>query len=375
MKSLAVTPRIIELIKANSGAEVREETIRVFETTAVSTRPLNKVGSIFNKARMSEATLRAMADYVNGGGMVPLHTLHMQKAELPVGRVFHAEVVGLEDGEFELRSLFYLPASDTKLVEDIELGVIGEVSIGAVSASMLCSECGWDYRGEDATFLNFIDHTCANGHVVGENGVHLRLNGLERWLELSLVSIGASPDAKIKSRARALLGSAEVEKLAAAGKHPDMTVVFASTQVERIEEVDVAEIMTAISDQAVKLAAVENDLAAAQTSAADLTTQLTAAKARVTELEAELAAKSAAVEIEPEVAEFLKVAAKEALVASGSAENAPEGLVACVSAIQAAKVKLHTLPVGGVAASATVDTTKVAPAASRYSSFKISEKK
>src|SRR5680860_1334153 len=143
-KQLDVTDEMLEQIRFVADSDVTADDIVVFEATAVNTLPLNKTGSIFENARITRATLTHMAESVNSKNeSVPLHTLHLQGDELPVGKVFHAYVQDLADGQAELRAHFYLARSESKLIEKMNLGILDEVSIGLKSKELLCSKCGW----------------------------------------------------------------------------------------------------------------------------------------------------------------------------------------------------------------------------------------
>lgn len=233
-KQVEVSPAMLEQINAIADADLTAEEVVVFEATAAGTAPISKVGSIWNEARITRATLEEMALKLNTKAeSVPLHTLHLQGDELPVGRVFNGFLNDTEMGETELRVHFYLPKSEAAMIEKINLGIVDETSIGMQPQAMLCSECGWDYRGDEADFDNFWDRTCLNGHTIGESGHHLILAGVEHWTELSLVSRGASRNAKIHGRAKAQMSQEQTERLAASGLNPGHVTLFASPTKEK----------------------------------------------------------------------------------------------------------------------------------------------
>jgi hypothetical protein len=229
-KSVPITPRIQNLITKNNGGEaVDYGNIVVFEASVLNTRPLTKPGSIFDQGRVSDDTLKQMATYLNSGGFVPLQTLHPNGDELPLGRFFYGEVLPstLGDGSSELVCLFYLPRTDDN-VQKLENGIIDEVSVGFVGQQLLCSQCGWDYRSPDATLVNFFDRICENEHTLGTDGTYLKINGLDRWTETSLVSKGAAHNAKIMGRTKQRLGQ-DYERLAASGIAPEQILLTATT--------------------------------------------------------------------------------------------------------------------------------------------------
>lgn len=297
-KAIDVTPEIAAQIEKITGASVEAASIVVFEAAAFSTKPLTKRGSIFDKATPETSMLFAMADALNNGTQsVPLQTLHQQNSELPIGKVFAASIAPQADGSTTLKAMFFIPASDTATIEKINLGVIDEVSVGVTSAHMNCSACGWDYMGDGATFDSLWTQTCGNGHVIGENGVHLTLSGLDRWMELSLVSRGASEQPKILSRAKALLSSEDYQRMAAAGTPAEAICLFISTPMETPEMSDNTEVMA----QLVALAAQVSALTTSAAEAEALRIQLAAAQAELVESKAAEAVLIAAAAVQPPV--------------------------------------------------------------------------
>lgn len=288
-KSVKIAPEIEAKILANTGEQIDTSTITVFETVAASTRPISKRGSIFDKARATKQMLEAMANFVNvDKGFVPMHTHHLQAEEMPIGRVFAAQVVQTLDGSYDLLAMFYLPNTETDFINKINLGVIDEVSIGAASQKMLCNKCGFDFRGESASFEHLWSHTCENGHVMGEDGAYLILDGLERWMELSLVSKGASNNAKILGRTKQVMGKEAYDRLAASGVAPEAVILFST--VSRSNSMEIEKLIGDLTD--LKAAAIQKDskITELTTVNASLTTEVSTLKGKVTEVEAQLTA-------------------------------------------------------------------------------------
>jgi hypothetical protein len=223
-KNVPVTDQMLAQISTLSGVSVAAADIVVFDATAASTRPITKRGSIFDGATMTKAMLDEMAVILNSGTQsVPLHVSH-DTYDLPIGKVFQASVEPSPDGSFDLRTLFYLPAEETELVKNINLGLTNEVSVGVQSKQMICSTCGWDYIGAGNNAMYLWDRTCPNEHTIGVDGNHLVMSGVDLWTELSLVSRGASAQARIHGQSEAIQ-----QRLAASGISPAATMLFASS--------------------------------------------------------------------------------------------------------------------------------------------------
>ena len=387
MKSIPIDANIESHIRSHFGGDAPAfNDIVVFEATVLSTRPLDKDGTIWERARNTRATLAEMAEWVNGGNQVPLHTNHLQGYEMPVGRFFYGEVFDLPDGHSELRALFYLPKSETKFISDIETGVIQALSVGISHKAILCSECGWDYLSEESDYVNLIERVCANGHEIGKDGVHAVGAGLKKWRETSLVSLGASKDAAIHSRSKTRLTPAQQIRLAASDGSKDITLVATIKSDPEELEMDLSALVEKVEKGAVELNAAQTALKASQT-------ELQASQARVAELEAALqeaesklsanaeasakteeltASLTAATEASETALTFLQDQAVKALVASGTTNpEAPKTIADCISAIETSGKLLANLFAGAGNSVAADAGTGVSGTPSTLAAFKV----
>lgn len=358
-KHIEITDEILAQIEQVTSTTVLAEDIVVFEAAAFSTAPLSKPGSIFHGARASRALLEEMMNALNlNEQAIPIHTMHMQSIELPVGRAFHASIRDEPNGDAILIVMFYLPKDDP-LVAKINLSVLDEVSVGVKPVSGLCSKCGFDYFGADADFEHLYSQTCENDHVLGQDGTHLKLVGLDRWMELSLVSRGASNKPKILSRTKQLLEQGDYDRIAASGKPVEAMVLFTSTNMEIPEmPTDITPVLEALTV---------------------LTTKVDAMEAK---LNAEPAAPVVVEPVVPAVVEA-DTAAVDALNAQLAAANAQIADLEAAAAAAAAKepaviepvVAPADLPVGGLAASAITDAKGMTPVPTGPSAFKTNRKR
>ncbi len=318
-KRLDITPKIkAALLKATDGA-VDGTTVAVFETISLNTKPLSKKG-LFDKGVVTETTLKQMVDAVNSGAAVPLHVMHDQAGNLPVGKTFLGEMFSDQNGLPELRSLFYVPLDKPSIVSDLENDVINEVSVGLGTKHINCSECGWDFLSEESTFYNLYNGMCKNEHEVGVDGVHVILNGLDRWYEQSLVSIGAANGAKIQSRTKALMGQDTYDKLAASGHPPELTTLFANSSLKKATTMDLEKLNASYIAASVELGSTKQVVTNLTAERDGLKTELTAATGKVTSLEAEVATlKTAAANFAATDAAKLKTEADAAKVTAEKA--------------------------------------------------------
>lgn len=226
-KRIHVTPKIQAAIRAGVGdPELNTDNLPVFESRSLTSEPITKRGTLFHGGRFTPATLQEMADSINKpGGAIPLQVMH-DTGVLPVGKIFQGKTNQMENGETEVRTLFFISPSETKLIADVENSVIDEVSVQVLPNHIFCSECNFDFLGADSDFSNIYTLTCNEEHTIGENGVFARLVGLNSWKETSLVNTGAAKNPKILARAKQSLGK-EAETLAASGK-PLEAILFQS---------------------------------------------------------------------------------------------------------------------------------------------------
>lgn len=358
-KAIDATAEILAQIERVTGTAVAAEDIVVFEAAVANTRPLNKMGSIFHEGRISEDTLRQMAEALNSGQeSVPLHTLHAQGYELPIGKVFQGEVIRAADGEAELRAMFYLPRSEASMVEKINLGIIDEVSVGVKSKALLCSKCGFDYFGSDATFENLYSQTCENDHTVGVDGTHVKLSGLDKWMELSLVSRGAASKPKILGRTKQVMAKETYDRIAADGLPPEAVVLFTASDDKKDDDLMDPEVKAQLDAFGAQLDEIKA-LVAAMAPKEPTAEELAAAEAAAAEAEAAaLAAAEAEAAATAEISE--QDAALKAELDAAKARIAELEAAAPAPKPEETTIDVSGIPVGGVAASAVEDAQKPA---------------
>lgn len=349
-----MTSELSARIKAAVGEDVDISGFAVFETIALNTRPLpGKDGSLFEDARVSALTLRQMADSINGGNHLPLVSNH-DLSEEPKGRVFYAEVHLSEEGDPELRALFYLDSTEERLIAKLNAGSLDEVSVSFLASQILCSECSFDYRGEEATFDNLLDRTCNNGHEIGTDGVHVRLIGLAVFTELSLVSRGAADKPKIVGRSQSKL-AAPLQQLAAKGFEVDRLYCQASRGEENV---DLKELVTQLTDTKVELATRDATITtltgerdAARTDLAAAVARAEAAETKVTELEAAAPAEDDTAELTAAREVLADIFTKLAVAAGEENPSAPESIADLKAGIEKHQAAVTAMiPVGGAGA-------------------------
>ena len=361
-KRLEMTDQIKQRIAASAGPEVDPDKVVAFETIAANTLPLNKKGSLFHQGRISPETLALMSGVPAKGG-VPLHTVHNQGGELPVGKVFYSDVMPTNDGGMELRSQFYLPVGQAALIEGLDTGVVDEVSVGVRPTQILCSACNYDYAAPEASIMNILNQCCPDGHTVGKDGAHVVMKGLDRWLELSLVSRGAADKPKVVGRTKALLGDARFNELVASGVSPDATTLFGTvTKDENMSNIDVDKLVANLAAETGKTAVLTAEKGTLTAQLAEVNTKLAAAEKQVVDLTA--AAGEPGVKLAAEVEKSAKLQADidaavafmtENLKASNVAlgkkvedKDLPKDIAGLTAALSEATVSVHKfVPVGG----------------------------
>lgn len=276
MKQVEKTPEIIAKLRRSLGAELDVDKVAVFEAIALNSLPLRKRHPLYNGARVDRNLLLEMANDVVRESK-PVQIQH-DTSPLPIGRVFHGEVVeGLGGGE--LRVLFTVDKTEEKEIQKIEAGSVDQVSVSVLPKHIYNSVSGFDYLGADATFEHVWTGTDPDGNTIGEDGVYGRMVGLDAWFEMSLVGQGGANNARIVSRDASHFGSS-FQKLAASGVDPNALVLVAST---RNESMDLKELVEKLTASAVELSQKTSEVET-------LTATVAARDARITELEAQVAA-------------------------------------------------------------------------------------
>lgn len=352
MKQKSHTPFITGLLKKTLGSDSDHGNIPVFEVVATSSRPLKKKG-LYQNAVLSTLTLAQMAQWI-AREPIPLMMDHNMEGT-PKGKFFYAEMRA-DDGVPELRGLMYIDPTEIDLVNKANLGTLDETSVGFLPSSIKCSACGFDYMAalKEDNYEPLVTLTCDKGHKLGTNGVHSVVDGIEDFMELSLVSRGAAPYSKIIGNDNAKLGE-HIEKLAASGYDVSDLYLTASAS-EGENKVDITELVAQLSDVKAEKITLSAEIAAANAKA-------TAAEARVAELEAELETAKAELEAAKEAVapsedaealqasrDFLGKQYVAVLAAAGETDvEAPESVKEMIEGIEAHRAKLSAiLPVGGV---------------------------
>lgn len=395
MKELDITPAMeASIYRVNGNQRIDLSKIAVFESRSLNTRPLRRRTGLFAKAITRKNVLDEMAAFLNASDEgIPLHIMHNTEL-LNVGRLFEARVDQARDGEWELTSVFYIPRSEAELIERINTGVTDQVSIGIQGQRLLCSHCDFDYRQGD--MMNLMSLTCDEGHEIGVGGVHLYIDGLDQWMEQSIVDTGAAGGARIVNKENAHSQARDDFYRMAAKSHQNdhqtYTPLIANLNEILSEEkptVDKAELETllkaAFAEQNesvdAKLAAKDEEIAAAVERA-------DAAEARVAELEAAAAAEPAAekvAELEAAletatsalatVTTFLKDQATKAQVAAGvKTPVEPETIEASIEVIEGSGRTLAGLFAKEETEKKNLGERKPAPVVANFNAFKRNDK-
>lgn len=235
-KEIEMTDELLMKFKNKFGEDADTSNFYMFECRALSTEPVHQ-GTIYDGATVDSGILAAMADKINNSDEnIGIHIMH-NDFDLNIGRLFSARLGVSENGHNELFATCALLRNEENksIIEKIENNILDEVSVQFLAEHAYCSECHWDYMGEDASFENWWDKTCANGHTVGFDGCHLELEGLANFSEISVVNRGAAKNPKILSqKKRTLFNEGELMSLAASGKAPEFLVATFNNKLENV---------------------------------------------------------------------------------------------------------------------------------------------
>lgn len=363
MKQVQKTQSIVDQLRASYGPAANIDDLAVFKITALNSLPLRKSSGLYKGAVATVEFMAQMAASANAES-VPINAIHGdQNVNGVVGRLFAAQVSGAElDG---------LVAIDGKTHPDIvtkmDNGTIDQVSVGVLPSALQCSSCGWDFLGSEATFDNVWTATCGNDHVIGTDGVHANLTGLDLFYELSLVPMGAARGARIVDPAT---HSEPLRMAAAAMGGTAFAVELSATPKDT--NVDPKEFIAAISAGATENAALTASVAAKDVELTAVAAELVAAKATIVTLEAAAAeaAKGELATVQAELVaaqalvagavEHLTGEAKKILTACGVTDHStiPTDVAALTALIDEKRGQFAAaIPAGGRAASSVGDIT------------------
>jgi hypothetical protein len=379
VKQIDLTADLQAKIQTAVGEDVDPSGFAVFEAIALNSSPLpGKRGTLFEGAVATPLTIVQMAQSINGGKHIPLMADHNMSGQ-PYGRVFEAGVDFANDGASELRILFYVDGTEPKLIAKINAGSLDEVSVQFLASQLLCSECEFDYLGDTAISENVWTRTCDNGHVIGTDGVHIRMVGLNQFMETSLVATGASKNPKIVGRSQSKLSPTTSMRLAARGFEVD-ALVFQGSRGEEQSTVDLKELNAALIDEKVKVITLSGERDAGTKVITTLTAERDALAGQVTSLTAELATATAAVAAAPDATAVVEGTAALAFLGEiyskvlvAAKQEVPAELPKTVAELKAG-IEEHTakltaiLPIGGVAVGVSADDD-TNTAEKDYSSF------
>lgn len=367
-KKVTLTPEIETQLRTSLGDPAFDGSkVSIFEARSLSTEPIQRKGGFYNQAQTSVGTLTKMAAQVNApGGAIPLQIMH-ETDILPVGKTFAAKLVDeVETGVTALHTLFFVPNDQTDLLSKLDNAVVDEVSVGFLAEKALCSECNFDYFGEDSSIMNMLMLECENEHAIGQDGVHVNLIGLKDFAELSLVGRGAAKNPKILARAKQAMSEDKMKALAAASGKPVEAMYFTGNyKMDKpqgdlpMDSKELMAVLTAKSDEAagfkVELTATKGEVTTLTATNVQLTADLVAKTAEFEALKAastgntEIAAKLTAAEATSkelkDVTEKLLPHVKAALAASGVAETdlSEKSITELVSLVEEKGLKLHQI--------------------------------
>jgi len=379
MNQIEKTESILARLRQSLGEGIDVASLRVYEAIALNTRPLRKSHPLYRGSRAERSLLLEMAAALALESR-PMQIQH-EADPLPIGRVFHGEVVdrGMES---ELRVLFFLDPTATEEVTKIEAGSVDQVSVSILPRQILSSASGFDFLGADATFEHVISGTDPDGNTIGENGVYGRLIGLDKFFELSLVGMGGAQNARIVSRDQSHFGSS-YQKLAASGVDPNALVLVAST---RIDTMDLATLVAQLTDTKVELSTKSSEVTTLTAAVADRDARIATMQTQLAEAgdaATALAAKDGEVTVAKADADAAKTelsaavtalqgVAKTVLAAAGKVGAEVPATVAEIEALitEATDALAASLVAGGRSKDATTDAEKITPAAN-LSAFRV----
>lgn len=203
----SVSDSDLAIINSMTRREFAAEELYIFPVMCCDTR-LDRDHDRFTKEALDQ-----MASMAKG---VTVIFDHWWTARGQTARLYKAEVRKAEDGEHELLAWAYMPINDKtqEVIDDLDAGILKEVSVGFSYTDLKCSVCGDSYYGGDCIHLR--------GRVYDGNPAFTYILGVSDWYELSFVAVPAQPRAGVEkswrqeqedAKKKRLGGGNEVDKV------------------------------------------------------------------------------------------------------------------------------------------------------------------
>lgn len=216
-KRVEIDDRLKEQIAAKCGSDVDITQFVAYQARLVSTEPLSQ-NSIFDKAVLSPETLLDMEKIAND----PLENVTMQvmhdSSVLPVGRLIVTRAVDeFETAARALYGTFIVSTTHPDLISKLDSGIIDEVSVAIKGKKMICSACEKDFyeADEEKQFIGSYFGTCPHCEAKLGKEAHLKIEGVDRFSEVSLVNRGAAHHPKILDKSKQLSLAASSKQIKA----------------------------------------------------------------------------------------------------------------------------------------------------------------
>lgn len=359
VKRVELTDTVRKYIQDKCGTGVDFNQLAVYQCRGISTEPISQ-DTLYDKGTLTREALSDMEQLINDPlNNVSIQAMHVT-SELPQGKVFHAEVVDENNATSALYTLFGVSTEHPDIINKVDNGIIDEVSFGFRPKAILCSECGKNFMDEDVTFMDIIEGHCPEcGAYMGKDGAHVKVPGIEKVSELSLVNRGAARHAKILDSVYQMAMSEDTSSvtLTKEGMKNDLLTLNLCSTISK-EEVDMTpEEITAAIEAA--MSAQKDEQNALQSTIASLGEEKKALEEAKQALENEKAALAqekadleTALEEAKNKAEEIKGAfdaeIQKVLVAAGLSETVPAELEEKLELLKKAHLTLANIPVDGV---------------------------
>lgn len=332
MKQVPLTDSLRQKL-TSLGADASK--VAVFEATALNTLPVRKNHPLYKGGVHTRGFLQSMMSALNEESL-PLQTQH-DSEPLPIGRVFLGEVLDNAQGGSELRVLFWVDQTHQATIDLINNGTVDQVSVSTLPKAAVCSKCGFNFLGEDASFDNIWTGTCPDDHTMGKDGAHVIMDQLDRWFELSLVGQGGIQGARIST-------SADARLVADGSAASFLTLSVSSADLVRPLEkpkMDIDKLVNDLSDTRAQVIVLNNEKTSLVAERDAVRTDLSAKDAEVSRLTARVAELEATNTASVTATAALADIAKHVLTISGRVSDAvPEKVEDIVTLVKGTKLSI-----------------------------------
>lgn len=245
VETKSISSEDLAIINSLTRREFTAEQLYTFPVLCCHTR-MDREGDRFTKQSLEE-----MVELAKG---VTFIFDHRWSASGQTARVYKAEVRQAQDGEYELLGWAYMPVNEKTqpVIDDIDAGILKEVSVGFAYKELQCSVCKQSYYGGNCPHLRGKEY---EGDIC-----FTWINGVSDWYEISFVAVPAQQGAGVEKSLRQKMDEDKEKKIKGGESDVNLIELFKTLGVEVKDDDHALSIVKGWKLDAEKVKGLEEDL-------------------------------------------------------------------------------------------------------------------